>query len=62
MDRASLMYVAGVIPLGAAMIAFAGAEWWLASLATGLSAAALLFWARRAAGERGVVGTSEPEK
>lgn len=56
------MYVAGVIPLGAAMIAFAGAGWGLASLATGLSAAALLFWARRAAGERGVVGTSEPEK
>ncbi len=61
MDKASLIYVAGVIPLGAATIAFAGAGWWLAAITTGLVATALLFWARRAVAERGVQEDQEPK-
>lgn len=62
MDKASLIYTAGVIPLGAATIAFAGAGWWPLSVATGLGAAASLFWARRAVAERGVGSAIEPEE
>lgn len=62
MDKASLIYTAGVIPLGAATIAFAGAGWWPVSVATGLGAAALLLWARRAAAERGMGSASEIEE
>lgn len=61
MDKASLIYVAGVIPLGAATIAFAGAGWWLAAIATGVVAAALFFWARRAVAERGLQEDRGPE-
>lgn len=62
MDKASLMYTAGVIPLGAATIAFAGAGWWPVSIATGLGAAALLLGARRAVAERGIQSDGEPEE
>ncbi|WP_144832885.1 hypothetical protein [Microbacterium sp. BH-3-3-3] len=54
MDKASIIYIAGVIPLGAATIAFAGAGWWVPAILTGIAAGTLLFWARRAVAERGL--------
>ncbi len=45
MDKASPLFTAGVIPLGAATIAFAGAGWWLAALCAG-AAAGLCFSCR----------------
>ncbi|MDQ1174008.1 hypothetical protein QE430_002315 [Microbacterium testaceum] len=54
MDKASLLFTAGVIPLGAATIAFAGAGWWSAALCAGAAAGAVLLLSRRAAAERGM--------